>query len=315
MYLIEPIPISPNDLIGVPAGSFPTWSEVATYEARDQVKTLDGRVWEATLTSYTVPGQPKERNLGRDPANQTGFLLPYDTVFEPRAYLHPDVTTPHFWWAGVEEDEASDAFIALSTPISRATTVATLTLFPRYRFDTVVLFGLDCPVVTVEVGGQVIDRSLVISDPIDPLRPYRSKTCIPLGFTYEPGVEGSTGVTITVNGPCGYIMLGIAQRIGLSLIGTQLSIKDYSRKDRDTFGNITVIEREYSDAVSFQVDIPTDKAAQVRRLLAQYRSTPAAYTISFENDDFLVFGFYADFAIPIQAFNYSTMNTEIEGLV
>ena len=103
--------------------------------------------------------------------------------------------------------------------------------------------------------------------------------------------------------------------IGECLFGTEVSIVDYSRKDRDEFGNITLIERGYSDLVTYQVLIDTDQAAQVRTLLASKRATSATYIGHADHDVTQVEGYLQEFTITLENWNKSSLVLSVEGEV
>lgn len=103
--------------------------------------------------------------------------------------------------------------------------------------------------------------------------------------------------------------------IGECLFGTEVGIVDYSRKERDAFGNITVIERGYADAVTFQVSILTADAAAVRALLASKRAVSAEYVGHADHDVTKVTGYLNSFSIVLDNWNRSSLTLEVEGEV
>ena len=102
--------------------------------------------------------------------------------------------------------------------------------------------------------------------------------------------------------------------IGQCLYGTEVGIVDYSRKERDTFGNITLIERGYSDLVRYNVVIETSDAAVVRALLASKRASSAVYVGHADHVITHVTGYLQSFSIDLQP-NYSPLTLEVEGEV
>lgn len=102
--------------------------------------------------------------------------------------------------------------------------------------------------------------------------------------------------------------------IGICLYGTEISIVDYSRKERDEFGNMTLIPRGYSDLVSFRVVIPTANAATVRALLASKRATSAVYIGHVDHAATQVTGYLTQFNISLD-WNLSSLTLDVEGVV
>lgn len=103
--------------------------------------------------------------------------------------------------------------------------------------------------------------------------------------------------------------------IGMCLYGTEVGIVDYSRKDRDTFGNITLIPRGHSDLVSYKVCIDTDQAAVVRSLLASKRAVSAVYVGHVDHDATKVTGYLVSFSITLDNWQKSSLTLEVEGEV
>jgi hypothetical protein len=103
--------------------------------------------------------------------------------------------------------------------------------------------------------------------------------------------------------------------IGKCLYGTEVGIVDYSRKERDEFGNLTLIERGYTDVVRYRVAISTANAAQVRNLLASKRAVSAAYVGHADHAVVNVTGYLTSFSVPLDNWNVSVITIEVEGIV
>ncbi|WP_295400425.1 hypothetical protein [uncultured Thiocystis sp.] len=103
--------------------------------------------------------------------------------------------------------------------------------------------------------------------------------------------------------------------IGECLFGTEVGIVDYSRKERDAFGNLTLIERGYADLVNFTAVIATANAHVVRALLASKRATSAVYVGHADHDVLKVTGYLNQFSIRLDNWNTSTLTLEVEGEV
>lgn len=128
-----------------------------------------------------------------------------------------------------------------------------------------------------------------------------------MSMTVTPGTIDPTTQAFTATGP--------EAGIGLCLYGTEVGIVDYSRKDRDTFGNITLIPRGYSDLVSFKVCIDTDRANEVRSVLAANRASAARYVGHVDHDATIVTGYLVSFSITLDNWQKSSLTLEVEGVV
>ena len=65
--------------------------------------------------------------------------------------------------------------------------------------------------------------------------------------------------------------------IGYTTYGCQVTINDYSRKERDTFGNTTIIERGYTDVVTYKVEVEQSDIEMVKLHLAGCRAREVDY--------------------------------------
>ena len=100
--------------------------------------------------------------------------------------------------------------------------------------------------------------------------------------------------------------------IGNCLYGTEVSIVDYSRKERDPYGNITLIKRGYSNVVRYKVEVLTSRTAQVRDWLASKRAVSAEYVGTTNMDVTVISGFLNSFNISIDDWQYSSLTLEVE---
>ena len=65
--------------------------------------------------------------------------------------------------------------------------------------------------------------------------------------------------------------------IGFCVYPFDTDLVDYSRFDRDEFGEITVIKRGYSDTMTYQVEVEKEQAASVKAFLSSLRTQKATY--------------------------------------
>ena len=139
----------------------------------------------------------------------------------------------------------------------------------------------------------------------------------PAGTLTDLPLYGSATVRIRITGAftLGELVLGTLTEIGTTGYGTQISIIDFSRKDRDTFGNAIVIRRAFANLVTYAVKVQTNRVAFVRDLLADRRATPTVYIGSDNHPATVVFGFYRDFTITLAGPSSSDCSIEVEGLI
>lgn len=113
---------------------------------------------------------------------------------------------------------------------------------------------------------------------------------------------------------CGVLLPGYSREIGETLIGPQLGIVDYSIKQTDDFGEITVVERPYSDTAEFQVLVENTFVDALKKLLTDLRATPILYLGSPDYTSMAVYGFFREFNIEVAYPTHSLTTISLEGL-
>ena len=114
---------------------------------------------------------------------------------------------------------------------------------------------------------------------------------------------------------CGALVVGRGINLGVTTYGTSHGIVDFSRKDRDTFGNPIITERRFAREVTYDVfGQPRTKSSFVQRRLAEVRATPVVYEGSPDDPATLVYGFFKEFDIVLTSFSHFEATVEVEGL-
>jgi len=112
----------------------------------------------------------------------------------------------------------------------------------------------------------------------------------------------------------GKMIVGEGIEIGCSRYGTSVGIVDFSRKERDAFGNNFILERRYIDRADFDVQIPTSSIDSVKALLAAARATPTLYIGDENYASTVIYGFYRDFSIIIAGPKRSDLTIQVESI-
>lgn len=138
-------------------------------------------------------------------------------------------------------------------------------------------------------------------------------------FEYLPKYpNASIAVTITTGSGqtalCGLCCAGQSFDTGITRVGMQLGIQDYSRKIIDDFGNAALTEGNYSRKMNLMVVVPKSKVDSLHQLLASYRATPAVYIGHYSIGASFVFGKFNDFNVEIPYPKHALCSIEIEGL-
>lgn len=174
------------------------------------------------------------------------------------------------------------------------------------------------------LDGEVYDKTRLMGDPscadlwewlfkpfgvrtdmsFNDLPPYRNAT-IRITITAAPGETAKIG----------HIVMGMPFYIGLPRSGVNLGIADYSKVQRDEFGNLSLIRRSYSSYADFQLIIETSRIDEVRRTLANLRSRLTYWHGVDELESTFIFGFYRDFEISVQSMQVSECTLHLEGVI
>ena len=214
--------------------------------------------------------------------------------------------------------------------IGEATTVASpLEVKVNFPFliNGVALFDLRATSVQVvvedPVEGIVYDETQQLADPTGInnwfeyfFRPYALKS--DAVFTDLPSFATSD-VNVTVintdgDVKVGEMIVGRIEDIGITLQDFTFGIEDFSRKERDIFGNFTIIERRFAKVASYDVFIQNPDVNAAFNQLARVRAIPTVYIGADDMPETVVLGFYKDFSILRTGPVTSEMTLEIEGL-
>ena len=127
-------------------------------------------------------------------------------------------------------------------------------------------------------------------------------------------------VTITLTGRAievGQIVLGTFDDLGSARYGTAVTFKDYSTKERDTFGNAIVVERSFADVVDFEFEVETGRVRQLRRKIANRRAKPTVFYARTDTLHYgtLVYGFAGQLHVVLTGPQVSNVTLDVEGLI
>ncbi|NHZ93550.1 hypothetical protein F2P45_31790 [Massilia sp. CCM 8733] len=125
-------------------------------------------------------------------------------------------------------------------------------------------------------------------------------------------------VTITSTTPVsvGVLQVGQAMTVGRAAMGATAGIIDYSKKEKDRFGNFDVVAGAFSKRGNLQVLTPATEFNKIFRSLAALRATPCIYIgadqVGFE--PLIIYGFYKELSMVVAYAQHHLCNLEIEGL-
>ncbi len=203
-------------------------------------------------------------------------------------------------------------------------------LRPGSLCTAVALFGLEGStvqlVVTDPVDGEVFNQTKALVYPGDVIDWYSYffagiKTDPEVLFADIPPYPDATFQIIITNtggtAEVGQIVLGEDFEIGETRVGTGVSVEDYSRKERDTFGRPIIVERAYAQLVDFDFTIFTGNTRYVQRLIAARRAKPTVFYTAPDRQELgtLVYGLTGQLQINLSTPTLSEVTLEVEGLV
>lgn len=113
----------------------------------------------------------------------------------------------------------------------------------------------------------------------------------------------------------GEAIIGRQRILGVTLMDFSFGIEDFSRKERDQFGNFTIVERRFAKITEYEVHLTNSRVNPTFRALAEVRAKPTVYIGDESKSESIALGFYRDFSTNRVAPNDSEMSLEIEGLV
>jgi len=203
-----------------------------------------------------------------------------------------------------------------------------VTVAPGRAVDALAFFGIDAASILVRVTDPyqgIVFESRVSPVSTDGISDWYDYFFSPVEINEDfvmldipAGSYGSIEIVIAKPGgiaAAGAIILGKMALLGTALYGTSVGITDYSRKERDDFGNFTVIERGYSKRAEFDVAVETSRLGAVQRTLTKYRAKPLVWIGEASYQSTILYGYYREFNLVISGPTVSDCSISVEGLV
>lgn len=114
--------------------------------------------------------------------------------------------------------------------------------------------------------------------------PYYSGARIRVSILYP-------GATVRV----GKLVIGRAQDLGCTSYGTNVRFLDFSRRDRDEFGNLVLVPRRRVSERTFHVKVDSERLAAVEQAIKDFGTVPGVFIGSPNHEVTYVFGLPVDF--------------------
>lgn len=306
MRVIQPVKVTDAILAdsNVPEDDHAEWSVSTAYGVGDRVIVISTHSVYEAVTATT----------GDDPSNPANV---FSEANPSGAWVRVGATNR---WKAFDE--------RLNDQVTQAETITYTLAIPQFS-DGISFFNLaalSVDIVVRDASNDVVfeyTSAVVDTDDITDWFTF---------FTWEPSFQtealvlglpafASHSIEIVIdNGDAmaavGQIVFGRVGVLGTTMAGTEIGIQDFSTKERDTFGNVMLVQRAFAQKVTFKFHMPTGDERRVQRIVADLRATPTVYFSSETGLDrgTLIYGFYPDFSIPLNSAGISFATLEIEGL-
>jgi hypothetical protein len=243
--------------------------------------SLDPPAWSAAAT-YT---------LGQQATSGTSI---YQSVQDADNINHPVTDTA--WWVRVGATNRLRMFDQkIGAQTERADTIEVV-ITPMSVIGVVSLRNVEALSVRVRQStvpdGVLYDRTVSLDDPVGDWFEYwfsavthQSEAIftdlLPLG-------DASYTITIDNTGSvakCGELLMGAALDAGITEVGVQTGIEDYSLIAPDEFGVRDIVERDFAEVMDLTVYVQEAKSATLVRLLTRNRARPILLVASSRRPD------------------------------
>lgn len=231
-------------------------------------------------------------------------------------------------WLEIGASNRYAMFDGVINNVTSATTTLDVTVDPGLVVNSLSLFQVSANTVQVQVidpvEGIVYNRTENMQDTTFVVdwysyffEPIANKTDIT--FTDLPAY-GSANIRMVANATVGEqaiigeAVIGRQRKLGVTNFNTSVSIQDYSRKERDQFGNVLVVERQFAKLADYDVTVETSVVNLVQKSLADIRTTPTVFIGDPDRPETIVYGFYRNFNIVLSTPSISECTIEVEGL-
>lgn len=296
--VIKSLPVSNTTLTGsdVPENEYPTYSAGTTY-------ALDAMVIDPV--GHRIYRSLQNGNVGNP------------------------LVSPSAFWA---DQGPTNKWKCFDLSVSSQTTVGTSAYYeftPNSAVNSVSLiniYGLSTVRIrlTDPVFGVVYDKTASLSGTISSsswyawfYEPRTARTVfVATDLPSYPTAILRVDITSNVSGKVGAIVYGYQQTLGESLRpGVRLGLQDFSRKERNTFGEVELVQRAFAKRISFNLHLDNRKLDTTYNFLSDIRSTPCLWILQSTKQSLIMFGFYNNFEITIPYRDHSDCSIDIESLI
>ena len=303
MRVISPVTINDARFVSssIAETDHSAWSSGTTYAAGDRVRYVATDV-------HKVFESLQAGNLNKDPTSAANAA----------------------WWVEVGPTNRWAMFDQSGGTLSTAATEIDVVIEPG-RVDSLALFDVDAHTVRVRITttaeGTFYDRTWTMTGGGDVVTDWYDyfyseiNTRSTLIVTDLPPIgDAEIRVTLTRTGgnvALGNLVVGTSTVVGMAQHGASPGIIDYSRKQTDDFGTVTLVPRAFAKRMSLRIVVERARVDAVLRKLNALRATLcvwAAGSAPNSYESLQVFGWFRDYSMTIDGPYYSALSLEIEGV-
>lgn len=242
---------------------------------------------------------------------------------------HDPLTSP-LWWIEVSPTNRWCAFdTSVSTQTKQSTTI-NYSIAPGQAVNTVAVLNiLGANSLTVTMTSALAGGATVYSKTVDlssvPIAPewlawfYGVKSaptqCILNDLPSYSDCVINFSLSGTTSLAVGVVMLGRQRAFGVGIqYGARVGIQDYSRKEKNDFGDTVLVQRAFAKRANFDIQVARAEVDTFQNFLSDVRASPCLWIGSSTYESTTIFGFYKNFDILISYPEHADCSLELEGL-
>ncbi len=301
LIVVQPLAVTDAMIVAlgtnVAETDYAAWSGATTYALGDHV---------ILASTHKIYQSLQAANLNKDPTSSTSAL----------------------WWIEVSPTNRWKLFDTSNSTQTAQSTYIKYTITPGQTINAIAalnLTGATSAVITVTsasagvVYSNTIDLSPLPASPswwdwffgIKRVPRQSIHADLPAYPDATITFELYGGTTLAI----GVLLMGQQRAFGAGIkYGAKVGIQDYSRKEKNDFGDTVLVQRAFAKRADFTLMIDAGEVDSFQDFLSDIRAIPCLWVGSSQYEATAIFGFYKTFDILISYPTSSDCSLQIEGL-
>jgi len=280
LKVIKSISMTDAMLVGtnVPENEHPTYNAGATYASGARV-ILNHKIYESV----------QDGNTGKDPLTTDG------------------------WWSRVSPTNRWKPFDLSSTTRLQLAGSAYYEIKPNTAVSAVMF--IDCDGLS-SIRVRLIEDGVTHYDSSHLMRPTPS-TPSWYAWTFEPRATLRVDFEITSSaGYIGTLAFGRAYVLGEGVqYGARVGVQDFSRKERNEYGEMELIRRGNAKTMSLQIAVDNNKLDSTDMLLSSLTGTPCLWIGTSRFSALSLWGVFTNWNYTVAYYDQTDLSVEVEEFV